>query len=124
MQPPRGDADVQVGGVRGERLQDMEQMQPEDTAGLAGHLQVGPAPQQVPRGEVGLQQLVEAGCVTDPVHGCLQRIVDRRVAGGEQGDGLVHGDGTAGREGEAEPLDRAPPFVVGLRFLSRHADGP
>ncbi len=61
VQPARGDADVEVGGVRGEGLQDVEEVQPQDVAGFAGDLEPGPAPQLLPGGAVVVPQFREAG---------------------------------------------------------------
>lgn len=103
VQSARRYAHVQVGGVRREGLEHVEEVQAQDAARLAGHLQFGAAPQLAPGGAVRHQQVVEAGSLGHPVDGGLERVTDRRVARGVQGDDLVDGGGAArpGPQGDA-----------------------
>ncbi|SFY05775.1 hypothetical protein SAMN02787144_101035 [Streptomyces atratus] len=59
MQALGGHSDVQFGRVRGEGLQDVEEMKPEDATRFAGHLQFALAPQTFPNGTVGCEQCSE-----------------------------------------------------------------
>lgn len=88
-------------------------MQSQHLAGLPGDVECGPAPELVPGRAVGCEQLVEAGCGLDSVDRGVQRIADRGVAGGVQSDGLVDGEGLAGRHVQAHSLDGAGRRVLG-----------
>ncbi|CAM5532500.1 hypothetical protein SVIOM342S_05778 [Streptomyces violaceorubidus] len=80
VQSARRYAHVEVGGVRGEGLQHVEEVQAQDAARLPGDVQFGAAPQLAPGGTVRHQQVVEAGGFGHPVDGGLERVADRRVA--------------------------------------------
>lgn len=124
VQAPGGYAHVKVRGVRGEGLQDVEEVQAQDAARLPGDVEVGTAPELVPGGEVPLEQVVEARGLADPVDGGVQRVADRRVVGGVQGDGLVDGDGAAWSEVQERLLDGSRDFVAhgeGASTVSRAA---
>lgn len=102
-------------------------MQAQDASRLPGHLQLGPPPQLVPGRQMGFEQFVEGGRRGHPVDRGVQRVADRRVAGGVQGDGLVDGDAAAGKQAEAHALAHTWCLVpVGDRCVGaqsgRHAD--
>jgi len=92
-QPPRRDADVEVGGVRRDRLQQVQQVQskhPEGPRSLR-HLEVALLPQVRP-GKCLLGEQVAHPCGTaQPPHRLLSRLADGVVAAGVDGHDLLRG---------------------------------
>ena len=68
-QSPGGDADVEVGRVLGDGLQQVEHVQPHGQSGVigAGQLQVAARPQVVPPQHVPGEERLEIRCVADLV---------------------------------------------------------
>src|SRR5690606_836466 len=93
VQAARGHAHVEVGGVGGQGLQDVEQVQVEHhgVLGVAdGH--VAAAPQVPPRGGVAVEQAGEVGGVFDGGTGRFPAVADRVVEGRVDGHDLLHRD--------------------------------
>lgn len=95
---------IEIGGVRREGLQHMEEMQPQHLSGLARHLQLRPLPQALPRGFVGREQRAEVTGPPHPADGSVQRIADRRIARRVQSDGLLDDDRGVGRDRQPQRM--------------------
>ncbi len=107
VQSPGGYAHVQLGRVRGESLEQVEQVQAQDAAGLTGDVQVGPPPQPVPGRGVRGEQFRVIGRPCHIVDGGQRRITDRRVTGGVQGHDLFDHARLPVREGDPQPVGGA-----------------
>lgn len=118
VQAPGGYAGVEFGGVRGEGLQDLEEVQAEDEAGLVGHVQFGTAPQVAPGGALVGDELVEGGGGAGVLHGGVAGVGDGPVVAGVQGDDLVDDLAVAGAQLQAEAADAA---ALGVGVLDLRA---
>lgn len=119
VQTARRHADVQLRGVRGERLEQVEEVQPQHRARAVRHVQLGVAPQLLPGRAMGVQQGHEVRSAADPVEGGVRRLLDGRVVGGVQGDGLVDRDRPAVGQGEPQQPSR-PRVLVRVHGLGRY----
>lgn len=104
VQAPRRHPDIQLGGVLREGLEEVEEVQTQNPAGLSGDLQLGLPPQVLPGAAVRRAQLPEVRGQHHGVHGRVQRTVDRRVAGGVQRHRLVDDRGGVGADGHPQGL--------------------
>ena len=87
--------DVEVDGIAGCRLQQMEDVEVEGQASLLAitlDLEREALPQVVPLADVGVEELGEAALSAVPRARFGQRIADRAVSRGEQADDLLDGD--------------------------------
>ena len=90
VQSAGGHADVQLGGVRGEGLQDVEECAAAGPARRRRGRPVRRGATAAPRRRrATASRPAKSGARVDAVEGGVQRVADRRVPGGVQGDGLL-----------------------------------
>jgi hypothetical protein len=113
MQPSGRHPDVEVDGVLGHRLEQVEDVQVEGAGDLlvavAAQVDVAAPPELVPGQGVPLQQLVEPlGQPADPSTRRVAVLGNGPVLGGEQGHELLHRDRLAGAHVDGEVLGDEP----------------
>lgn len=131
VQPPGRNARVEVGGVLGVGLQQVEQVEVERHGAVEVGLDPAAAPQFGPARGVGGGQLGEVGCLGGQPVDRPPRCSDGRVPRGGDGDGLLHGDRPAGSQLQGEQFgcpagaQLGGPFDVQRRAVLVHpvADG-
>lgn len=105
VQSPGRHAHVELGGERGERLEEMEGVQAQDAPRLSGNFQLPIGPESFPSSLMRGEQYGKTRCSRRMVDGPLQGLCCGPVERRPQGGGLHHHDGSSPGDRQPERLD-------------------